>query len=188
MTIDSKTMLGKQDRLRASLIAVVLVASPLAFSQNASEFQLASSPSSNAGASRQSPIQVTGPVLREIDDPATGCRWILLGNTAHPEGPGRVLLVGGSMAVRQAGPLRSVHPTEMPVRDEPLQPVIHAGDIVVVEEHTAVVDARLAAVALGRAAPGDEFRARLRIGGKVVRARAIDSARGALIRGSEAQP
>ena len=38
-----------------------------------------------------------------------------------------------------------------------------------VEEHTAVVDARLEAVALGPAAKGGEFRARLKIGGKVVR-------------------
>ncbi len=36
-------------------------------------------------------------------------------------------------------------------------PVIHPGDALVVEEHTAVVDARLEAVALGSAAAGEEL-------------------------------
>jgi flagella basal body P-ring formation protein FlgA len=52
-------------------------------------------------------------------------------------------------------------------------PVIRSGDRLVVEESSAVVEARLEAVALGPAAEGAEFRVRLAIGGKVVLAVAL---------------
>jgi len=55
--------------------------------------------------------------------------------------------------------------------------VIHTGDEVTVEEHSAVIDARLQAVALGSAAAGSELRVRLRIGGKVVDALALKPGR-----------
>ena len=51
---------------------------------------------------------------------------------------------------------------------------------VIVEEHTAVVEARLEAMALGPAAVGGAFRARLRMGGKVVRAVALGPGRAVL--------
>jgi hypothetical protein len=188
MTIDSRSMTGKQDRLRAGLIALVLAVSPSAFGQGMSELRPVSSGGPNAAASQHLRVQVSGPVIGEIDDPATGCRWILLGNAAHPEGPGRVLLVGGPVAGREAVVMRIAHPAKESARDEPIQPLIHLGDIIVVEEHTPVVDARLAAVALSGAAPGEEFRARLKIGGNIVRARAIDAARAALVTQTEAQP
>ncbi len=190
MTIDSKPITRKQDRLGAGLIAVVLAASPSAYGQNPPKLQPVSSAGSNAAASRELPMQtwVTGPVLAEIGDPSTGCRWIVVGNAAHPEGPGRVLLVGGSVAVRDAVSTRSARPAKVSVQNELLQPAIQTGNVVVVEEHTSVVDASLAAIALSRAAPGEEFRARLKIGDKVVRARAIDSVRATLVTKREAQP
>jgi predicted secreted protein len=55
--------------------------------------------------------------------------------------------------------------------------VIHTGDLLVVEENTAVVEARLEAVALGPAWAGSSFDVRLKIGGKVVRAIALASGR-----------
>ena len=63
--------------------------------------------------------------------------------------------------------------------------MIHAGDALVVEEHTAVVDARLEAVALAPAAVGAEFSARLKVGGKVVRAGALAAGRAVLAPESE---
>lgn len=60
------------------------------------------------------------------------------------------------------------------------KPVIHAGEAVQVEEHSAVVDANLQAVALSSAAPGGILRVRLRIGGRVLRARAVAAGRATL--------
>ena len=71
---------------------------------------------------------------------------------------------------------------------EPLLPVIRAGDRLIVEEHTAVVEARLEAVALGPAASGSPFQVRLTIGGKVVRAVALGPGRAAFAAETEARP
>ena len=60
------------------------------------------------------------------------------------------------------------------------KPVIHAGESVQVEEHSPVLDASLQAVALSSAASGGVLRVRLRIGGRVLRARAIAAGRVAM--------
>jgi flagella basal body P-ring formation protein FlgA len=59
------------------------------------------------------------------------------------------------------------------------RPVIRAGDRLVVEENTAVIEARLEAVALGPAALGSSFDVRLKLGGKVARAVALAPGRAA---------
>lgn len=69
-----------------------------------------------------------------------------------------------------------------------LRPVIHAGDEVIVEEHTAVVDARLEARALASAPIGAEFTARLKIGGLVVRVVALAAGRARRASETEVQP
>jgi hypothetical protein len=66
-------------------------------------------------------------------------------------------------------------------------PVIRAGDLIVVEEHTEVVDAVLEAVALGPAAEHGTLHARLRIGGRVVQATAVAPGR-AQLAAREAKP
>ena len=66
--------------------------------------------------------------------------------------------------------------------------MIHAGDKLIVEEHTAVVEARLEAVALGPAAQGAVFKARLKIGGKVVRAVAVSAGHAVFAPEEAAQP
>lgn len=95
--------------------------------------------------------------LREIDDPYLGTRWLLVKDAAHPGGPGRLVLVprGAAETVEAA------------------TPIIHAGDRVLVEEHTAVVDSVLEAVALGPARAGGQFPARLKVGGRVLRVAAV---------------
>ena len=108
-----------------------------------------------------------GEIVREIDDPHTGARWLLMRNEQNPGGPGRLVLMGveqkktdnssGQGAEEEAG----------------LAPVIRPGDRLIVEEHTARIDAVLEARALSPAVPGAAFSARLTMGGKVVRAVAL---------------
>jgi hypothetical protein len=104
--------------------------------------------------------------VHEIDDPATGDRWILMRDAAHPEGPGRMALVSPARRINDSRSRSAAQRENPPVTVPAL--VIHGGDKVIVEEHTPVVDATLEAVALGPAAPGDPFRVRLEIGGKVI--------------------
>jgi len=111
-----------------------------------------------------------GAVIRQIEDPNSGLRWLLFADPAHPGGPGR-LIAQGTAAIKQ-GAARST--AEAPA------PVIRPGDPVQVEEHSAVVDTTLQAVALGAAAPGGKLRLRLRIGGRVLTARALGPGRAAL--------
>jgi hypothetical protein len=126
-------------------------------------------------------------VVREIDDPDTGDRWMLMRDPVHPEGPGRLVLAGGP-GVDRAGASRQQRPVASAAGQAPGRPVIHAGDELIVEEHTPVVETRLEAVALGPAEEGARFRARLKIGGKVVDAVAVSAGRAALWPGYEAQP
>ncbi len=105
-----------------------------------------------------SPAHARQFAVGELVDPATGARWVLLRDTEHPEAPGRWVLA-------RAGEADAAF-----ARSEP--PVIHAGDKILLVEHTAIADARLAAFALTSAAKGDTLRARVAIGGGVVTARA----------------
>jgi len=109
-------------------------------------------------------------VLREIHDPNTGAHWILLQNAQNPAGPGRIVLAG-----RAGSALGSFALAELPA------PVIHPGDRLVVEEHTAVVEAHLDGTALHAAMRGSCLEVRLKAGGKVVRAVALAAGRAALI-------
>jgi hypothetical protein len=150
--------------------------------------------------------EVIGEILREIDDPSTGARWVLLRNAAHPEGPGRLVLLASasqnSGAGQNAGLGRSPGAGQNSATGQGLgatgqltdadvaaaKLVIRSGDKLIVEEHTPVVDAQLEAVALGPAARGGQFRVRLTIGGGIVVATAIDAGRAELPPASEARP
>ena len=121
-------------------------------------------------------VGVQGEVVREIDDPHTGDRWLLVRNDQIPGGPGQLVLVAahrnpyGGTILRTAGP----------ASDAQALPVIRAGDRLIVEEHTARVDAVLEARALNPAAPGSALDVRLAIGGRVVRAIALGPGRATL--------
>ncbi|MGA3262724.1 MAG: hypothetical protein ABSC47_01615 [Terracidiphilus sp.] len=119
-----------------------------------------------------------GEIVREIDDPHTGARWLLMRDPSHPGGPGRLLLVGGFRP--------EYRPSQPGV--EPPRPVIRAGDRLIVEENTAVAEARLEAVALGPAVIGSPLDARLKIGGNVVRVVAVAPGRAAFQPQAEARP
>lgn len=108
-----------------------------------------------------------GEMIREIDDPRNGDRWILTHDSSHPAGPGRlVLLASVHILARQAV-----------AEEEASAAVIHAGDRVMVEEHSALVEARLEGVAMGSALVGSPLNVRLSMGGKVLRAEAIGPGR-----------
>ena len=108
-------------------------------------------------------------ILREIDDPQNGDRWLLVEDARHPGGPGLLLRAGRTVETK---PL--VHAADAPL------PIIHAGERIVVEEHTAVVDARLEAVAMNPAWTGSLLNVRLVVGGRVMRARAAGPGRAVL--------
>jgi hypothetical protein len=117
---------------------------------------------------------VTAPV--EISDPSAGHDWLLVPDRAHPERPARWVRIARNGAEPQAG----ARGENGIARDAAPPIVIHPGDRLVVEEHSSVVDAQLAAVALNAAVRGGELRARLEIGGRVVRGVAVDRNRALL--------
>jgi hypothetical protein len=111
-----------------------------------------------------------GEIVREIDDPRNGDRWLLMRDPDHPGGPGLLRVVSAvRLNTGQAGP----SPAEK-------APIIRAGDRVLVEENTAVAEARLEAVALGPARQGSPFNVRLIMGGKVLRVLAAGPGRAVL--------
>jgi hypothetical protein len=115
-----------------------------------------------------------GQLIREIDDPFNGARWLLVRDSEYPAGPARLLLVeSGQVAMQQRGQVSAVGPASPRSELASLRPVIRPGDRLVVEENTAVVESRLEAVALGSAVAGGSLEVRLRVGGRVVRAVAL---------------
>ncbi len=106
-------------------------------------------------------------VMAEIDDAQLGIRWLVRSDPTHPGGPG---------VMTPAAYSKGVIPNTSSLA-EVAQPVIRGGDQVIVEENSAVARARLEAIALGSAAAGGSFQARLRTGGKVVRAIALGPGR-----------
>ena len=162
---------------RVAFAAMLLVGSGMARSQSAADHATAAVESNKIGVAPSA-----ASILREIDDPCTGARWLLVQDPAHPESPGRLVLSASEgLADDTRQQTRSASGRAQSF-------AIHAGDALLVEEHTAVVDAQLEATALGSAVRGAEFRARLKIGGKAVRALAIAPGRAALVHEREPRP
>jgi Chaperone for flagella basal body P-ring formation len=121
----------------------------------------------SAASSRTGSTAVSNAV-REIGDAATGDRWLLERDPAVPGGPGRLVrIAAGEEELPQAASGQSRSEKTSSFR------VIRDGDKVVVEEHTAVMDAELEAVALSGARAGARLRVQLKIGGKIVSAVAL---------------
>jgi hypothetical protein len=105
-------------------------------------------------------------VVREIADPFTGQRWLLLRGGLHPGGPD-ALVAEGSVPPSGwvEGAVARTHP------------VIRAGDRLTVEQSSANFDLRLEGIALAPAAKGAPLRVRLVVSGKIVAAVALGPGR-----------
>jgi hypothetical protein len=122
-----------------------------------------------------SPVDSAGSrVLREIDDPTSGRRWLLMGDKTHSGGPGRL-----EPAPPGTDPGAAGRHTIAP-RAGQISSMIRPGDKLVVEEHSPTTDAYLEGVALGLAGQGTALNVRLSIGGRVVRAVAVAPGRATL--------
>jgi hypothetical protein len=106
--------------------------------------------------------------IKEIDDPATATRWLLF-RAGRAGGPGRLVTAQTRPSGEQAGPDVS--------GEAPLRVVIRGGDRLVIEGRTPVSEERLEATALGPAAIGSVFEARLAVGGACVHAIALGPGR-----------
>lgn len=125
--------------------------------------------------------KLAGEFLREIDDPQTGLRWRLYRDADHPGGPGRLVAESAPEVPRTQSAVRAGMGRRFDADRRIAAPlVIRAGERVVLEESTPVVDARLEAHALGAAIAGSKLRVTLQIGGKVVDAIALGPGRVAL--------
>jgi hypothetical protein len=118
-----------------------------------------------------------GQLVREIDDQQCRTRWLLLRDDSNPGGPGRLVLV---QSAHDGSTSRPASGAAGELAAAPQKPVIHAGDRLVIEQETPQISARLEAVALAPALAGRLFRARLRMGGKIVEAVALAPGRAAL--------
>jgi hypothetical protein len=165
------------DCVVTGLVPAWILAAPLAPAQTARAANLSPAPGFRFLVS--APMRVpesaarAGELVREIDDPNNGDRWLLTRDESHPGGPGLLMLVS-TAPINPAAPRRSTRTG--PEVDLPA-PIIRAGDRVILEENTPVVEARLEAVAMGPALAGAPFSVRLTIGGRVVRAVAITPGR-----------
>jgi hypothetical protein len=119
-------------------------------------------------------------IYREIDDPTSRERWLLIRSTDHSGAPGNLILIPSDRSPKGAGIFHQNQPLPAPV--------IRAGDALILEEHTRIVDARLEAIALGPARTGAVLRARLKLGGRVVRAVASGPGSAIIAENTEQQP
>jgi hypothetical protein len=123
----------------------------------------------SSGGAAPASAYVPGQVVREIDDPFNGARWLLIRDRDSAAGPRRLVLIESgreelprTLQVSAAAGLPGAAKSS-------IRPAIRAGDRLVVEENTAVV-------------------VRLQIGGRVVRAVALAPGRAALVTQDGGQP
>jgi hypothetical protein len=122
-------------------------------------------------------------IVRQFEDTSTGHRWLLIGDALNPSGPGHMVQVASDHADSAS---RTVSTREARESSRPAL-IIHAGDKLILEEHSPAVDARLEAVALGSAGTGGALDVRLRIGGRSVHATCVAPGR-AVLRSREVKP
>jgi hypothetical protein len=177
-------------------LAFWVAASVLAFGQGA-DVQGAKSkatPQISTPQQLQPGIQKQADIFLEIHDPSSGDCWLLFRDPRDSGGPGKLVRETDSAVTPKRGqsnPTISKAGSTVNLGSGAVAtriPVIHAGDRLIVEENTPVVEARLEAVALNPAKIGSVFNVRLAVGGKVVRARALGPGRAAFAQEIGAQP
>jgi hypothetical protein len=123
---------------------------------------------------------------RVIDDSGAGVRWVLLRNSKRPGGPGRLIPIGianDGVETPQWNPRARLDTREIPQK---LRRVILGGDPLIVEDHAGHAETRVEAVALGPAAVGQVFKARLKVDNATVNAIALSSGHATLAPPTEA--
>ena len=158
------------------ILACLLAAAPVTIAQTQNPVRNANSQRIEAEAPFDGRAPV--PILREIKDPYSPARWVIIRNVLNPAGPA---LIAAEDDHAQTGPSSKTGKRTPSA-------VIHAGNHIVVEEHTTAAESYLEAIALGAAEVGAALNVRLKIGGKVVRAVAIAPGRAALAPSREAKP
>jgi len=124
--------------------------------------------------------------VREIFDRSSGNRWILQRDETGSAGPGRmVLMISPASPVDSGGRERA--PSRKRREGDWTSPalIIHTGERLIVEEHTAKIESRLEAVALGQATTGAILAVRVKMGGRTVKAIACAPGRAVILRGTE---
>lgn len=116
---------------------------------------------------------------REILDSVLGLRWRMVTDPLHRSRPARLVLVSSEATDASAGwpgcPVRNElrllpgksavpAPAHLATGIAPAKPVIQPGDHIVLVQQGSALAARLPAVALSAAAPGERVSVRLRIG------------------------
>jgi len=134
-----------------------------------------------------SPVEsASASYVREIFDRSSGNRWILQRDETGSAGPGRmVLMISPASPVDSGGRERA--PSRKRREGDWTSPalIIHTGERLIVEEHTAKIESRLEAVALGQATTGAILAVRLKMGGRTVKAIACAPGRAVILRGTE---
>ena len=157
-------------RIIKRVAAVMAMTAPMVFGQAAASSSAGPRMLISSSAPASASTMPDGEIIREIDDPRNGDRWLLVRDDSHPGGPGLLFLVSAvQVKATQGSPELAALP-----------PIIRAGDRVIVEENTAVAEARLEAVALNPAWPGSLFSVRLTMGGGVLRVLAAGPGRAVL--------
>ena len=99
-------------------------------------------------------------------------------NRRNPAGPGLVITANDTDV-----------PTSNPAaRRNAASCAIHAGDALLIEEHSAAADSYLEGVALEGAQLGATLSVRLKLGGKVVKVTAMERGRASFTRQEKGQP
>jgi hypothetical protein len=118
--------------------------------------------------------------LQIMNDPGTGRRWLLVEQLDRPEAPALLMLMPDNHACSKLPIADSEWRYPSAHRALPV-PVISPGDSIILSEASPVSDGRLEAIALERAATGQELTVRLKLGGHLLRAVAIGSGRATLL-------
>jgi len=112
-------------------------------------------------------IAVRYRAIRVIQDRGTRQRWLLLQDMKHPAAPARLFPESSEFSCARL-PLKASESYSRVNIQNVLIPVIHAGDSLILSEHTSVFDAELAAIALKAAAIGEGLTVRLKFGGRTL--------------------
>jgi hypothetical protein len=105
--------------------------------------------------------------------------WFLLRDAAHADHPAQWVQLQRTAAGCPAAP--EAQKTQASPVQTRMRPMIRAGDGLLVEETSDVLDAHLEATALEPAFEGAVFRVRLEVNGKAVWARATDAKHATLV-------